>query len=122
MKIKRFTSVFLSCMLSVSALIGIIFQKTAINADAVSACLIDTTSEYQTICGFVGINLPEWIGDLIESQRQTAFGNGDDKLGLSVLRTFCEQGFVTVVTGCSNGEICTGKGCNYICESMVSAR
>lgn len=91
MKIKRFTSVFLSCMLSVSALSGIISQNTAIDADAVSACLIDTTSEYQTIRGFGGINLPEWIGDLTESQRQTAFGNGDDELGLSILRVFVNK-------------------------------
>ena len=31
---------------------------------------------------------PEWAGDLTEAQRQTAFGNGDNQLGLTVLRIF----------------------------------
>ncbi len=51
--------------------------------------VIDTTTEYQTIRGFGGINHPEWTGkDLTAEQRQTSFGNGDNELGLSVLRVF----------------------------------
>ena len=59
------------------------------NILAASECVIDTSIEYQTIRGFGGMNHPEWTGkDLTESQRQTAFGNGDDELGLTVLRIF----------------------------------
>jgi glucuronoarabinoxylan endo-1,4-beta-xylanase len=55
---------------------------------AASDCVIDSSISYQTIQGFGGINLPEWIGDLTASQRQTAFGNGEDELGLTVLRVY----------------------------------
>lgn len=58
-------------------------------ARAASACVIDTQKEYQLIRGFGGINHPEWTGaDLSAAQRQTSFGNGDNELGLSVLRVF----------------------------------
>ncbi|MEN9353218.1 MAG: glucuronoxylanase XynC [Fibrobacterota bacterium] len=41
----------------------------------------------QTIRGFGGIALPEWMGsDLSDAQRTTAFGNDDGQLGLSILR------------------------------------
>ncbi|MBQ8349253.1 MAG: carbohydrate binding domain-containing protein [Ruminococcus sp.] len=61
-------------------------QKETKAADAV---VIDTTTEYQTIRGFGGINHPEWTGkDMTDSQRQTAFGNGADELGLTILRVF----------------------------------
>lgn len=33
-----------------------------------------------------GINHPVWIGDLTAAQRETAFGNGANQLGLSILR------------------------------------
>ena len=61
------------------------------NLDVFSAdvCVINPDVQYQTIRGFGGINHPEWTGqDLTESQRKTAFGNGDDELGLTVLRVF----------------------------------
>lgn len=47
---------------------------------------IDLGKERQLIRGFGGINFPGWIQDLSESQRATAFGNGENQLGLSVLR------------------------------------
>lgn len=47
---------------------------------------VDASEEYQTIQGFGGINHPVWIADLTEEQRQTAFGNGEDELGFSILR------------------------------------
>ena len=56
---------------------------------AASTVVVDTKQTYQTIKGFGGINHPEWTGqDMTEEQRQTAFGNGDDELGLTVLRVF----------------------------------
>ena len=51
---------------------------------------IDLTKEYQTIRGYGGINLPEWIsqGDMTDEQCNTAFGNDDGQLGLSILRIY----------------------------------
>ena len=66
-------------------------------ADAASACTINTNKEYQTIRGFGGMNHPEWQsynvqngapGDMTADQVQTAFGNGDNELGLTILRIF----------------------------------
>ncbi len=51
-------------------------------------CVIDTSKTYQSIRGFGGINHPEWAGDLTSSQRETAFGNGADQLGFTMLRVF----------------------------------
>lgn len=83
---KRIIAGMLGCILTAACIQGG-FSVTD-HALAVSQCVIDTTAEYQTIRGFGGINHPEWIGDLTESQRQTAFGNGDEELGLSILRVF----------------------------------
>ncbi len=61
----------------------------AVTAQAADACVIDSGTEYQLIRGFGGMNLPEWTGsDLTDAQRKTAFGNGDNELGLTVLRVF----------------------------------
>ncbi|MBR0484459.1 MAG: carbohydrate binding domain-containing protein, partial [Oscillospiraceae bacterium] len=62
-------------------------------AHAASVCQIDTSSTHQTIRGFGGINLPEWIsqGDMTDAQRQKAFGNGEDELGLTILRIYCSD-------------------------------
>ena len=59
------------------------------DADAASLCVINTNKTYQLIKGFGGINLREWTGsDLTSDQVQKAFGNGQDELGLSILRIF----------------------------------
>ena len=61
----------------------------SVDVFAASDCVVDTTTEYQIIRGFGGINHPEWTGqDMTDAQRQTAFGNGTDELGLTVLRVF----------------------------------
>ena len=62
-------------------------------AQAASVCKIDTSTEYQVIRGFGGINHPEWQsynggGDMKDNEIQKAFGNGDGELGLTVLRIF----------------------------------
>ncbi len=61
-----------------------------LTASAAGAAMIDTTDVYQTIRGFGGINLPEWItqGDMTDAQVQKAFGNGDDELGFTILRIY----------------------------------
>ena len=64
-------------------------EKLTITAYAADAVVVDTTTEYQTIRGFGGINLPEWVGsDMTSAQVQKAFGNGKDELGLSILRVY----------------------------------
>jgi len=49
---------------------------------------IDATRTFQTIRGFGGINLPDWIGDLTQDQTRKAFNNGAGDLGFSILRIF----------------------------------
>jgi len=47
---------------------------------------INLTAEKQLIRGYGGINHPVWAGDLTAAQRETAFGNGANQLGFTVLR------------------------------------
>ena len=47
---------------------------------------ISASEEHQTIQGFGGINYPTWIEDLSKEQRDTAFKNGEDQLGFTILR------------------------------------
>ncbi len=70
--------------------IAVFPEKTQLDANAAGAAVIDTTDVYQTIRGFGGINLPEWVqqGDMTAAQVQKAFGNGIDELGLTILRVF----------------------------------
>jgi glucuronoarabinoxylan endo-1,4-beta-xylanase len=53
--------------------------------------VIDLSAERQVIRGFGGMNHPLWIGDLTAAQRETAFGNGANQLGFSVLRVFVNE-------------------------------
>jgi glucuronoarabinoxylan endo-1,4-beta-xylanase len=47
---------------------------------------INPSAPKQTIKGFGAMCHAAWIGDLTAAQRDTAFGNGDGRLGFSVLR------------------------------------
>ncbi|MCC8135342.1 MAG: carbohydrate binding domain-containing protein [Ruminococcus sp.] len=85
MNLKKITAAFTASAFVLSTLS--FFPKEDISA--ASECVVDTSVEYQTIRGFGGINHPEWTGqDLTAEQRQTAFGNGDDELGLTILRVY----------------------------------
>lgn len=88
---SRFAAVFTASALMASA-IYIAPENVvpeSLDVFAASDCVIDTTKEYQTIRGFGGMNHPEWTGkDLTDSQRQTAFGNAADELGLTIVRIF----------------------------------
>jgi|LSQX01.2.fsa_nt_gb glucuronoarabinoxylan endo-1,4-beta-xylanase len=53
---------------------------------AASDVTVNLSAEKQVIRGFGGINHPVWIDDLTEAQRKTAFGNGENQLGFSILR------------------------------------
>lgn len=84
--LKRVTSAATAAALFVMAFPA---MKNVGIAEAASAVSIDTATTYQTIKGFGGINLPEWAGsDMTSSQVKTAFGNGDDELGFTILRTY----------------------------------
>ncbi len=88
---ERFTAVFTASALMAS-IVAVFPENTApesLDVSAASNCVVDTTTEYQVIRGFGGINHPEWTGqDMTAAQRQTAFGNGTNELGLTVLRVF----------------------------------
>ena len=85
---KMLSAVTASAMLFAG--ITILPEKSSLEAYAAGAAVIDTTDVYQTIRGFGGINLPEWItqGDMTDAQVQKAFGNGEDELGFTILRIY----------------------------------
>ena len=70
------------CSLSAALIATLVIFAEVFAADAV----IDFAAEKQLIRGFGGINHPVWAGDLTAAQRETAFGNGDNQLGFTVLR------------------------------------
>jgi O-glycosyl hydrolase len=51
-----------------------------------AAVVVDLGVEHQRIAGFGGINVPGWIPDLTAEQVDTAFGNGEGQIGMSILR------------------------------------
>ncbi|GIH62309.1 cellulose binding domain-containing protein [Microbispora siamensis] len=53
---------------------------------AAATATINPSAQRQTIRGFGGMTHAAWAGDLTAAQRDTAFGNGDGKLGFSILR------------------------------------
>ena len=55
-------------------------------AAAADEAVIDLGDTQQVVRGFGGMTHAAWIGDLTPTQRDTAFDNGADDLGLSVLR------------------------------------
>ncbi len=82
--VKRFVAAMLACVLTLPVV------PAAVEVNAAETCTVDINTTYQTIQGFGGINLPEWItqGDMTDAQVQKAFGNGDDELGLTILRVY----------------------------------
>ncbi|WP_144524452.1 glycoside hydrolase [Bacillus pumilus] len=58
---------------------------------AASDANINVNAERQLIRGFGGMNHPAWIGDLTGPQRETAFGNGQNQLGFSILRIYVDE-------------------------------
>ncbi|AGF57038.1 glucuronoarabinoxylan endo-1,4-beta-xylanase [Clostridium saccharoperbutylacetonicum] len=68
-----------------------LFTALSITANAESNTTINLSGEKQVIRGFGGINHPAWAGDLTAAQRETAFGNGDNQLGFSILRIYVDD-------------------------------
>ncbi|MEK5497392.1 glucuronoxylanase [Bacillus sp. FSL M8-0077] len=63
----------------------------AAEVSAASDANINLNAERQVIRGFGGMNHPAWIGDLTAPQRETAFGNGQNQLGFSILRIYVDE-------------------------------
>ncbi|WP_206797291.1 glycoside hydrolase family 30 beta sandwich domain-containing protein [Amycolatopsis sp. MtRt-6] len=55
-------------------------------AAAATTVVVEPSNVQQTILGFGGMNHTAWISDLTAAQRETAFGNGANQLGFTVLR------------------------------------
>ena len=96
MKIKEKISRLLSGAVSGAVLLSgmTVFggSSPSIEAEAASACTVNTNKTYQIIRGFGGMNHPEWQGyDLTNDQIQTAFGTGANQLGLTVLRIYVNE-------------------------------
>ncbi|MDO5148102.1 MAG: alpha/beta hydrolase-fold protein [Oscillospiraceae bacterium] len=83
-KKKSILSLFMSGIIA----LGIASSFPGTDVSAAELCSVDLNTEYQTIKGFGGMNHPEWAGDLTESQRKTAFGNGANELGFQICRVF----------------------------------
>ena len=89
MRIKTKIQSLLSTFIATAFMISAIPTFSQMEASAADTCVIDISTEYQTIKGFGGMNHPEWTGkDLTEAQRQTVFGNGENEIGMSVVRIF----------------------------------
>ena len=76
-KIKSFREIVFKSLVGVCLICSPAFAQT-VN--------INPSTEHQTIRGFGGMNAPGWIADLTSAQVDTAFGNGDGQLGLSIMR------------------------------------
>lgn len=84
-KVRRIISSITASALMLSA----VSVMPVTEVSAASSCIIDTSVRHQVVKGFGGMNLPEWMGsDLSAAQRQKAFGNGNDELGMSIVRIF----------------------------------
>ncbi|WP_341279653.1 carbohydrate-binding protein [Paenibacillus sp. FSL H8-0537] len=86
-RLKKTMFVLLACL---TALPLVLTVPGPPKVSAASDAVINLSAEKQLIKGFGGINHPAWIGDLTASQRDTAFGNGQNQLGFSVLRIFVD--------------------------------
>lgn len=87
---KKLMKSCVSMMTAVTMIAGMAaMMPGAVEVHAASVVTVDLSKSHQMIRGFGGINHPEWTGaDLSSSQRQTAFGNGKNQLGMTVLRVF----------------------------------
>ncbi|KAB8139702.1 cellulose-binding protein [Chloroflexia bacterium SDU3-3] len=76
-------------MAVIATTLSVVHPATPVHA--ASDITIDLNSTKQSIRGFGGMNHPLWISDLTDSQRTTAFGNGDGQMGLSILRIHVDE-------------------------------
>lgn len=88
--LKRSVKALLSVCIILSMIL-VLIPANIKEAKAASDAVINLSTTYQEIKGFGGMNHPSWAGDLTSSQRETAFGNGTNQLGFSVLRIFVDS-------------------------------
>ncbi|HPY86182.1 MAG TPA: glucuronoarabinoxylan endo-1,4-beta-xylanase, partial [Ruminococcus flavefaciens] len=88
--LKKSKGRVLSAVMSAVVTAGLLAASFPVSTSAATTVSVDTKKQYQTVRGFGGINLPEWIsqGDMTDAQVQKAFGNGNDELGLTILRIY----------------------------------
>ncbi|MGF7031494.1 O-glycosyl hydrolase [Paenibacillus mucilaginosus] len=82
-RVKKSIHVLLA---SVIALPLMVTAPVAAEVSTANDVIVNLSAEKQMIRGFGGMNHSVWIGDLTPDQRETAFGNGENQLGFSVLR------------------------------------
>ena len=81
---------FVLVLLIVVAVIASLFTANR-NASAAGSVTVNLAAPKQTIRGFGGMNHTTWIGDLTDSQRTAAFGNGAGQIGMSILRIHVDE-------------------------------
>lgn len=86
-RIKKTICVLLVCFTMLSVMLG----PGATEVLAASDVTVNVSAEKQVIRGFGGMNHPAWAGDLTAAQRETAFGNGQNQLGFSILRIHVDE-------------------------------
>lgn len=85
--IKKPICTLLVCFIMLS----VMFIGPGVTEVSAADANININAERQVIRGFGGMNHPAWIGDLTAPQRETAFGNGQNQLGFSILRIFVDE-------------------------------
>ena len=86
--IKKSISIVLACVTTLTMMLAV---AAPANVSAASDVTVNLSSEKQVIRGFGGMNHPGWIDDLTAAQRETAFGNGTNQLGFSILRIHVDE-------------------------------
>lgn len=76
----------LCTMLAAMTALPLFYVPASSKVSAANDAVINVTAPKQLIRGFGGMTHSGWIGDLTASERETAFGNGPNQLGFSVLR------------------------------------
>ncbi len=76
----------LCTMLAAMTALPLFYVPASSKVMAANDAVINVTSSKQVIRGFGGMTHSGWIGDLTATERETAFGNGPNQLGFSVLR------------------------------------
>nr|AAN07016.1 YnfF [Bacillus subtilis] len=86
--VKKTICVLLVCFTMMSVML---LGPGVTEVSAASDAKVNISADRQVIRGFGGMNHPAWIGDLTAAQRETAFGNGQNQLGFSVLRIHVDE-------------------------------
>ena len=84
-RLRKSLCVFLACVTALP-LVSVPVSAEVSAAAAAKEVIVNLSAEKQVIRGFGGMNHYVWIGDLTPAQRETAFGNGENQLGFSILR------------------------------------